>query len=189
MDAQKHEVTQLLLAASEGDEHAANQLWEVVYRELQRIAHRELRGERPDHTLKTTALVNEVYLKLFDQQQIPLQNRGHFFALACRAMRHILVNYAKARNTQKRRGRKREISFDKAGEISVEPIEDLIALDEALKRLEAWRPRQAQVVELRFFGGYTTQEIADMLGVGNRTVQLEWEKARTYLYQDLRPDT
>ena len=189
MDAQKHEVTQLLLAASEGDEHAANQLWEAVYRELQRIAHRELRGERPDHTLKTTALVNEVYLKLFDQKRIPLQNRGHFFALACRAMRQILVNYARARNAQKRQGGKRVISFDKVGEIPVEPSEDLIALDEALNRLEAWHPRQAQVVDLRFFGGYTTKEIADMLGIARRTVQLDWEKARTYLYQDLRRDT
>ena len=189
MDAQTHEITQLLLAAFNGDADAANQLWDAVYQELQRIAHRELRGERPGHTLNTTALVNEVYLKLVDQKRpIPLQNRRHFFALACRAMRQILVNHARARNAQKREGRKLEVSLLEAEALSVKPDQDLLALDEALTRLEAWEPRQAQVIELRFFGGYSMKEIADLLDIGIRTVQLDWEKARTYLYRDLRSD-
>ncbi len=189
MDAQTHEVTKLLLAVFNGDEAAANQLWDAVYQELQRIAHRELRGERLGHTLNTTALVNEVYLKLVDQKmQVPLQNRRHFFALACRAMRQILVNHARARNARKRAGRKHEVSLIEAGEIPVKRDEDLLALDEALTRLEAWEPRQAQVIELRFFGGYSMKEIAGILGIGIRTAQLDWEKARTYLYRDLRSD-
>ncbi len=186
MEAQEHEITQILLDAYDGDEDAANKLWEMVYRELQQIAHRELRRERPDHTLSTTALVHEAYLKLVDHTRITWRNRAHFFALACRAMRRILVNYARDRNVQKRQTQKHKVPLDEAMLMAEERSEELVALDEALTRLAARDERLGQVVECRYFGGFTTKETAEVMGISTRTVERDWERARAYLYKTLR---
>ena len=186
MQTQEYEITQLLLDAYDGDEDAANRLWKIVYRELQQIAHRELRGERPGHTLNTTALVHEVYLKLVDHTRITWRNRAHFFSLACRAMRRILVNYARDRNVQKRRTQKHKVPLDEAMLMAEERSEELVVLDEALTRLAARDERLGQVVECRYFGGLTTKETAEVMGTSTRTVERNWERARAYLYKTLR---
>ncbi len=186
METQEQEITQILLDAYDGDEDAANQLWDAVYQELQRIAHRELRGERPGHTLNTTALVHEAYLKLVDHTRITWRNRAHFFSLACRAMRRILVNYARDRNRQKRRTQKHKVPLDEAMVMAEERGEELVALDEALTWLAARDERLGQIVECRYFGGLTTRETAEVIGTSTRTVERDWERARAYLYKTLR---
>ncbi len=181
-------ITQALIEAYQGDNDAEERLWAMVYDALRQIAHRELQGMRKDHTLSTTALVHEVYLKLVDQTQITWRNRAHFYGLACRAMRNILVDYARRRNAQKRQGQKQVIALDQAVIMAEDRSEELIALDQALEHLAKRDPQLAQVVECRFFGGLTTKETAEVLEVSPRTVERLWNRAKTYLYLALHDE-
>lgn len=181
------EVLQLLAASESGDEQALEQLFPLVYEELRRIAHRQIREERAGHTLQTTALVHETYIKLAGRQP-RWQNRAHFFAIAARAMREILVDYARSRNCGKRGGGLRPLSLGESDEMAVMPperLEELVELDEALKRLAALTPRQSRVVELRYFGGLTVEETAEVLGVSPGTVALDWRLAKGWLKSEL----
>lgn len=173
-------ITQLLSEWSKGDRDALDQLAPLVYDELRRLARSYLRRERPDHTLQATALVHEAYLRLIDQHSVTWQNRAHFFGIASQMMRRILVNHAIARGTEKRGGDAVRGSLDEA--VSLErPDVDLIALDEALKELEALDPRQARIVELRFFGGLSIQETSEVVSLSPATVKREWSTARLWL--------
>jgi len=166
-------VTDLLLDLSRGDQDALNKLMPLVYDELRRLARRYLRHERPGHTLQTTALVHEAYLKLVDQKNANLQNRVQFFAVAAQVMRHILVDYARSRRAFKRGGNYCRLSLDEARISSEEKDADLLTLNEALNSLAAIDPQQSRVVELRVFGGLTVEETAEALGVSPRTVKRE----------------
>lgn len=181
-----HEVTQLLVAWSDGDQAALEQLAPLVYKELHRLAKGYLQRERPGHTLQTTALVNEAYLRLIDWKQVHWQNRAHFFGVAAQLMRRILVDFARARHQEKRGGLARQVSLDEAAAVSVERVAELIALDEALNQLAAVDPRRSRMVELRFFGGLTEEETAEVLKVSPRTVRREWSLARAWLHRELR---
>lgn len=178
-------ITDLLLQASGGDAAAIDRLLPVVYAQLHGIAHRALQGERSGHTLGTTGLVHEAYLKLVDQTRVGWRDRAHFFAVAALAMRRILVDYARRHRRAKRGGGANVVTLDE-GVVSLdERAENLVALDEALTRLSELNPRLSRVVECRFFGGLTEEEIAEALGVTTRTVKRDWAKARGWLYQEL----
>jgi len=179
------EVTQWLIAWSQGDRAALDKLMPLVYDELHRLAHRYMSRERPGHTLQTTALVNEVYLRLVDQKSVNWQNRAHFFAIAAQVMRQVLVDYARRRRYRKRGGQAVKVSLDEAAIVSQEHGVDLVALDEALTSLAAIDPRKSQIVELRFFGGLSVEETAEVLKVSPRTVMREWSLARAWLYREL----
>src|SRR5262245_31347072 len=172
------EITQLLVAWSDGDEAALDQLSPLVYEELHRLAHRYMRGERPGHTLQTSALVNEAYLRLIDWKNVRWQNRAHFFGVSAQLMRRILVDFARARDYQKRGGGVRAITLNEALEVTNDKSVDLVALDEALLALAELDPRQSKVVELRFFGGLTNEEAAEVLKVSVATVRRDWTLAR-----------
>jgi len=178
-------VTDLLIRLRAGGTNARDDLYALVYAELRRVAHAQLRRERPDHTLGTTGLVHETYLRLVDQTRVEWRDRAHFFGAAACAMRRILVDYAR-HNLAARRGggaRPQVLAEDvRAGERG----DDLLALDQALERLAALDPRLGLVVECRYFGGFTEEETAEVLGVTKRTVQRDWAKARGWLYQELR---
>ena len=179
-------VTQLLNDLKAGRREAYDELLPKVYDELHRIAHRQLWGERADHTVNTTALVHEAYLKLVDQRQVDWQNRAHFYAVAAQAMRQVLVSYARRRNAEKRGGGAAHARFEEVWEVfSDERSEELVALDEALTRLEAINPRHARIVECRFFGGLTIKETAEALGVATVTVTRDWRMARAWLKEAL----
>jgi RNA polymerase sigma factor (TIGR02999 family) len=178
-------ITDLLLQASGGDGAAIDRLVPLVYPELRRIAHHALRREGADHTLGTTGLVHEAYLKLVDQTRAGWRDRVHFFAVAALAMRRILVDYARRHRRAKRGGGQRRVTLDESAVSLDERSENLIALDEALTRLAALNPRLGRVVECRFFGGLTEEEIAEVIGVTVRTVKRDWAKARGWLYQEL----
>jgi len=180
-----HEVTRLLVDWREGDQTAFDRLLPVVYDELHRMAARYMRGERPGHTLQTSALVNEVYLRLADYKQMQWQDRAHFFAVAAQAMRRILIDFARARQNLKRGGGAERVSLDEALVVTPEGGTDLLALDEALGRLAALNPRQSRMVELRYFGGLSEEEAAEVLGVAPRTVRYDWSLARAWLYREL----
>jgi RNA polymerase sigma-70 factor (ECF subfamily) len=180
------DVTELLADWSKGDREALNKLIPLVYDELHRLASRYLRRERPDHTLQTTALVHEAYLRLVNEKNGNWQNRVHFFAVASQLMRHILVDYARGHNAAKRGGDYAKVSFDEAMIVSEEKSADLMALDEALSNLAAIDPEQSRVVELRVFGGLTVEETAEALGVSPRTVKREWSMAKAWLHQQIR---
>ena len=181
----KEEVTQLLIAYGQGDRQALDRLLPMVYSELHGIAARQMRHERADHTLNATALVHEVYLKLMDQNQVSWQNRAHFFAIAARAMRQVLISYARKHNAEKRGGGTPNTLLD-GKEIALgERADELIALDEALTRLAGFDERLAQVVEYRFFGGLTIEETAAVLDVSTMTVKRDWNKAKAWLYREL----
>jgi RNA polymerase sigma factor (TIGR02999 family) len=161
----------------------------VVYQQLRRLAHRALRAEADGHTLDTTALVHEAYLRLAGQREVRWHDRGHFLALASMAMRRILVDHARRHRTTKRGAGLRPVTLDRLDGVPVEArAEVFLALDEALARLAALDPRQARVIECRFFGGLTEDETADALGVSPRTVKRDWAKARSWLYAELYPD-
>jgi RNA polymerase sigma factor (TIGR02999 family) len=170
------------------DPSAESRVWSHIYEELRAVAHRELRGERSGHTLLTTDLLHEAYLKLVGQADLARQDRAHFFAVACRAMRQVLVDYARKRNAEKRAPSKRAVPLQEAVDLARTGPRDLLALDEALKRLSAFNERLGLVVELRFFGGLTTEEAAEVLEVSPRTVERDWSRARAYLYRMLEPD-
>jgi RNA polymerase sigma factor (TIGR02999 family) len=175
------EVTRLLVAWSNGDQAALDELLPLVYQELHRLAARQLGRERGDHTLQTTALVHEAYLRLIDQKEIQWQNRAHFFAIAATQMRRILVDHARARQYQKRGGGAERVPLDEALEVSVERAAEVVALDEALTALAEFDERKSKLVELRFFGGLSIEETAEVLGVSPGTVMRDWTLAKTWL--------
>jgi RNA polymerase sigma-70 factor, ECF subfamily len=181
----RNEVTQLLVAWGQGDREALASLIPLVDRELQRIAKWHMRQERPDHTLQTTALVNEAYIRLFESERIPWQNRAHFFAMAARLMRRILVDAARSRQYSKRGGGARHISIDDAEFISPGYDHDLLALDKALNKLKQLDPRKTTVVELKFFAGMDMNEMAAVLDVSPFTVKRDWRLAKAWLAREL----
>ena len=178
--------TELLLAWGRGEADAFDRLVPLVNRELHRIARGHMAHERPGHTLQATALVNEAYLRLIDVKRVQWQSRAHFFAMAGRVMRRILVDFARARGNVKRGGDIPKLSLDDELAVSSEPDSNLVALDEAMQRLEARHPRQGQVVELRFFGGLTTEEAAEALHVSTDTVKRDWRFAKLWLLRELK---
>jgi RNA polymerase sigma-70 factor, ECF subfamily len=177
--------TQLLADLHAGNSGAAGELMEIVYPELRRLAASYLAAQRADHTLQPTALVHEAFLKLIDQTSPAYSGRAHFFAVAAKAMRHILVDHARAEHAAKRGGGWSRISLDGNLAPSGQSIVDMIALDDALSGLAALDPRQAQIVELRFFGGMTVEEVAQVLGVSRSTVEEDWRMARAWLSRRL----
>lgn len=178
-DAQ--EVTALLHRWQGGDGAALNDLVELVHNELRRVAHRQMRRERNDHTLQTSALINEAYLRLIDQRRVNWSNRAHFFAIAAQIMRRILVDYARSRGYAKRGGRAVKVPIEEVALVGPDPSPDLVALDEALTRLAREHARKARVVELRYFAGLTVEEIADVLKISTVTVMRDWSFARAWL--------
>jgi RNA polymerase sigma factor (TIGR02999 family) len=178
-------ITQLLIAWNRGDQGARDELMPLVYDELRRLARAYLRRERPGHTLQPTALVNEAYLRLIDQSQVSWQNRAHFFGIAARLMRQVLVNHAEARRAAKRGGDAERISLNEVDRLAVDREVDLVALNEALKNLERIDPPQGQIVELRYFSGLTIEEVAEVMGVSAATVKREWATARAWLRREL----
>ena len=180
-----HEVTQLLKAWTTGDEHALDKLTPLVYEELHRVAHRYMAGERPGHALQTTELVNEVYLRLVDCGQMNWQDRAHFFAMSAQLMRRILIDFARSRGYQKRGGRVLHMSLDEAPSVCNGPDTNLVALDDALKALAVVDGRKSKVVELRFFGGLSIKETAEVLRVSVETVVRDWRLAKIWLLREL----
>ena len=174
-------ISQLLVEWSEGDRAALDRLMPLVYDELRRLARSYLRRERPDHTLQATALVHEAYMRLIDQHSVSWQNRAHFFGIASQMMRRILVNHALAKSTAKRGGHAEKLSLDKAVVVDGERQIDLVALDDAMKELEAADARQCRIVELRFFGGLSISETAEVLKLSPATVKREWSTAKLWL--------
>lgn len=185
MAATPHEVTQLLADWSNGDQLALDQLMRLVEGELRQMAHRYMARQNPGHTLQTTALINEAYLKLIGQPDKHFQNREHFFGVAASAMRHILVDYARSKQYGKRGGGAPVVSLDEALTVSEERATELVALDDALKELAKFDARKAQVVELRFFGGLSVEETAKVLGVSEITIMRDWSMAKSWLHREL----
>ncbi len=182
------EITQLLLAWGKGDEEAFDRLMPLVYDEMRKIARRYMSRQRPDHTLQTTALVNEAYLRLIDSSKVQWQNRAHFYAISAQLMRRILVDFARARTNQKRGGGAQKVVLDEALTLTSEPGADLIALDDALNELAKLDRRQSQIVELRYFGGLSEDETAEILDISARTVRRDWSLARAWLYRQLNQE-
>jgi RNA polymerase sigma-70 factor (ECF subfamily) len=180
------EITQLLVKWSNGHQEVLEELMPLVYDELRRLAAHYLRQERPEHTLQPTALVHEAYLRLVDQTQVRWQNRAHFFGIAANLMRQILVNHALSQRAAKRGGTALRLTLDEAAGFSKERAVDLVALDEALTRLAALGPQQGRIVELRFFGGLSIEEAAEVLRVSPATVNRGWTMAKAWLHQELR---
>ena len=178
-------VTELLGRWSQGDDAALGELAPLVYDELRRLAHRHMGGERPDHTLQTTALVNEAYLRLAGQTNPRWQNRAHFFAVAARAMRQIVVDYARSYQTQKRGGGAFKIELDEAAIVSPEQSKEIVDLHEALERLAILDSRKAQVVELKYFGGLNYDEMAEVMKISTVTVRRDWVFAKAWLHKEL----
>ena len=178
-------VTDLLGRWSDGDDAALAELTPLVYEELRRLAHRQMGGERTDHTLQTTALVNEAYLSLADQTNPRWQNRAHFFAVAARAMRRILVSYARSQRSQKRGGGTIKVELDEAAIVSPEQSKAIVDLHEALERLGTLDSRKARVVELKYFGGLNHGEIAEVMKISTVTVRRDWVFAKAWLYTEL----
>jgi RNA polymerase sigma factor (TIGR02999 family) len=178
-------VTQLLMRWKKGDEQALHDLAPIVYEELRRLAHYYLRSERPEHTLESAALVHEAFLRLIGGEPVELQNRDHFFAVAARLMRQILVDYARNRKAAKRDGGCR-VSLSNALEIPVTTDEDLVALDRSLEELARIDERQARIVELKFFGGLSSSSTASVLNISRATVDREWAVARLWLHRHVR---
>lgn len=183
-----HNVTELLVAWSEGDEASLERLTPLVYDELRRLASRHLARERGE-SLQATALVHEAYLRLIDQRAVNWQNRAHFFAIAARLMRRILIDHARRRVAERRGGGAVHVTLDEAGEVSIARSAELLALDEALDELAAVDTRKSQVIELRFFGGLSVQETAEALGVSDVTVMRDWSIARAWLHRSITGST
>jgi RNA polymerase sigma-70 factor (ECF subfamily) len=181
----QQDVTELLLEWQQGDKCALDKLTPLVYEELRRIAHRYVQRERDGHTLQTTALVNEAYMRLVGGQRIEWQNRAHFFAVTAQVMRHILIDHARRRHYAKRGGEAQQVSFDDAALMSPERAAELVALDEALSELARLDARKSRVVELRYFGGLSLEETADVLEVSVMTVRRDWRAAKAWLYRAL----
>ena len=184
--SQSGEITELLKQLTAGNREAESKLVPLVYEQLRRLATSYMRRERPDHTLQPTALVHEAYLKLMDQRRVSWQNRSHFYRLAARLMRRVLVDHAREVNASKR-AKGQKVALDESLAYSKEKPSELLAIDEALSRLAETEPRLGQVVELRFFGGCSEEEIARIVGVSARTVKRDWKLARAWLYAELNP--
>lgn len=185
MEPLTHEITQLLRAWTGGEQEALAKLTPLVYAELHRTAHRYMARERPDHTLQTSALVNEVYLRLVDAQEVSWQDRAHFFGVCARLMRRVLTDFARSKGYLKRGGGSPHVALDEALVVSPEPRADLVALDEALNALAAIDLRKSRVVELRFFGGLSVDETAEVLKVSPETVKRDWRLARMWLLREI----
>ncbi len=185
MPSESDNVNQLLVDWGNGNQQALEELLPLIYSELRHLAHNFLYRERPGHTLQTTALVHEAYLKLIDQRDAHWQNRAHFFAIAAQAMRRILIDSARKHAAVKRGRGGEKISLDEAAGISLEPDTNLLALDEALTALAEIDPQQSRIVELRYFGGLTIEETAEVMNLSPATVKREWTMARAWLYQAL----
>lgn len=186
MTPSRKTATQMLLDASNGHQQALDELLPVVYDELRRLAGRYLRRERPDHTLQPTALVNELYLRLVDQKNVRWQNRAHFFAIAARSMREILVEHARSHNAAKRGGGAPRLTLSKAVAFFEERDVDLLALDDALNELEVIDSRKSRIVELRFFSGLGIEEAAEVMGISSATVIRQWRLAKAWLYRRIK---
>jgi RNA polymerase sigma-70 factor, ECF subfamily len=179
-------ITQLLREWSDGDEQALEKLTPLLYEELHRMAHGYMRRERSDHTLQTTALINEAYVRLIDWKNVRWQSRAHFLGVAAQLMRRILVDFARSRNYAKRGGRDRlMVSLDDASALSPDPAREIVALDAALQSLSVIDARKSRIVELRFFGGLTVEEAAAVLGISARTILREWDLAKAWLSREL----
>jgi RNA polymerase sigma factor (TIGR02999 family) len=179
------QITDLLAAHAAGDPDALDDLFPLVYEELRRIAHRRMQGERTGHTLRTTALVHEAYVELVDLERVDWQDRNHFFALAARVMRNVLVDYAQKKNAQKRGGDRDRVPLEEWDGAEDVVLEDVLAVHQALEQLEAIDERQAQVVECRFFAGLTIEETSSVLGISPATVGRDWRMARAWLNREL----
>lgn len=180
------EISQILVEWSQGGEEASDKLMPLVYDELRRQAARYLRRERPGHTLQTTALIHETYLKLIDQKNVDWQNRAHFYGIAAQAMKRILIDHAKARHREKRGGAAENLPLDEARfVVSDETNVDIVALDQALTRLAAFDPRQASIVDLKFFASLSIDDIAETLEVSPATVKREWNSAKAWLFSEI----
>ena len=185
-DVSSHDVTRLLARWTDGDEAALQQLIPIVHEELRRLAQRQMAGERPGHTLQPTALVNEAYLRLVNLKEMQWQNRAHFFAMAARLMRRILVDFARSRGYQKRGGGAKQVSFTEALKVAEVQATDVVALNDALEALADVDERKSRVVELRFFGGLSIEETAEVLNVSRETVKRDWTFAKLWLLRHLR---
>lgn len=185
MTSSPQQVTELLHDWRNGDRQALDELMPLVYEELRRIAHRYMRRERPGQSMQTTALVNEAYLRLVGSAPVEWQDRAHFFAISATVMRHLLVDRARARQYEKRGGGARQVSLDEAAAVSPAQDLNLLALDEVLEKLAAIDERKSRLVELRYFGGLSAEEAAEVLGVSEITVKREWLKAKAWLYREL----
>jgi len=185
MTTAPHQVTQLLQQWSEGDQNALDKLMPMVHDELHRLAHQHMRRESAGHVLQTSALINEAYIRLVDQPQMRWQSRGHFFGIAARLMRHILVDDARKRNAAKRGGSFIQVPLDEASTVVQEQAANVAALDDALQRLETIDERQGKIVELRFFGGLSIEETAEVLKVSPGTVMRDWTFARAWLRNEM----
>jgi RNA polymerase sigma factor (TIGR02999 family) len=182
---QQNQISQLLAEWSDGNQSALDELYPLVYEELHRLARRYMSRERKGHTLQTTALINEAYVRLVDQRNVHWANRSHFFAISAQIMRRILIDHARRHAYAKRGGGAHQVSLEEAATITPERGLDLVRLDEALKSLAALDPRRSQVVELRYFGGLSNEEIAGVLKISENTVTRDWNMARAWLYQQL----
>ncbi|MGB7924176.1 MAG: sigma-70 family RNA polymerase sigma factor [Pyrinomonadaceae bacterium] len=185
---QQRDITHLLVDLENGDKEALDKLLPLVYDELRRLADHYLRRERADHTLQATALVHEAYMRLVDQKNVRWQNRAHFFGVAAQMMRRILVDHARALQTTKRGSGGIKLALDDIAEMAEEKATDMIALDEALTELEALDPQKSRIVELRFFGGLSIEETAEVLGLGTATIIRQWRMAKAWLYQSVTGD-
>jgi RNA polymerase sigma-70 factor (ECF subfamily) len=179
------EITDLLVCWSNGDRAALEQLLPLVEKELHRLAHHYMRGEYPDHTLQTTALINETFIRLVDQNRVQWQNRAHFYGIAAQLMRRVLLNYARDKKRDKRGGGAYKVSLSEVDFVSEEKSVELIALDDALQKLSAIDERKSRVVELRYFGGLTVQEVAEVLRVSPITVARDWDMAKAWLAREI----
>jgi len=186
MDSRAQSVTHLLNAWGTGDEAAGGELMEVVYQELRRLAAHYMQMERPDHTLQPTALVHELYIKLFSSEPLAFANRGHFLAVAARQLRHLVIDYARTHQARKRGGSQPKLSLEEVAEVGVALDGRILDLDRALTRLSQLDERSAKVVELRYFGGLKESEIAEALDISVATVKRDWEFARTWLLKEMR---
>lgn len=183
----ERQITEMLAAWSGGDESSIDRLLPLVEAELRRIAHNYMRGENPAHTLQTTALVNEAYLKMVDQTRVTWQNRAHFFGVSAQIMRRILINYARDKKAGKRGGENAvRLNIDEVQIMSAEKSDELIALDESLERLALFDKLKSRIVEMRYFGGLSLEETAEVLGVSPSTVSLHWRLARVWLKNDIK---
>jgi len=192
MSASPNSVTQMLEAWGQGDEAARDELMSVVYQELHRLAHNYMKRESPGHTLQTSALVNEAFLRLVDQKNVKWQNRAHFYGIAAQMMRRILVDYARGRRYAKRGGGVRDLSLEEALIVSHDRTEEVVALDETLEQLAKFDPRKSKIVEFRFFAGLSIEETAKVLDVSPGTVMRDWTLAKAWLRREMtaaRPDS
>jgi RNA polymerase sigma-70 factor (ECF subfamily) len=185
MSGSDGKVTVLLKSLSEGNAAAAEELMPLVYDELHRLAAGYMRRERPDHTLQPTALINQAYLRLAKQEDVAWQNKAHFVGVAANIMRRVLVDHARERHTAMRGGKKTQVDLDEGLAVSAEKSAEILALEDALTRLEKLSPRQAKVVELRYYGGHSVEEIASALGIAPRSVKRDWSLARLWLSEQI----